>query len=289
VSAIDKIVLGTAQLGLDYGINNTLGKPTKELVDEILLYAFNVGIRELDTAEAYGDSQKVIGDFLKNHPQSTFSITTKMHLKGSSISNNIYKDLEELNVPFLDGYMFHNYKDYIQNPSLVELLLDFKKNGLIKRLGVSLYTNEEAINTLINSEVDFIQIPFNILDNLNNRIEVLELANSRGIQVYVRSVFLQGLFFLDKSKYTNKLKPAIKYIDKIYQIANNYNLSIQELCLGYVLTNKYVSKVVIGVESLSQLKNNFEIINNINIPEEVIELINDIKVKETEILNPAFW
>lgn len=289
MSAIDKIVLGTAQLGLDYGINNILGKPSKQVVDEILLYAFNVGIRELDTAEAYGDSQKVIGDFLKNHPQNTFSITTKMHLEGSSISNKIYKDLEELNVPFIDGYMFHNYKDYNQNPSLVDRLLDFKKNGLIKRLGVSLYTNEEAFNTLINTEVDFIQIPFNILDNLNNRIEVLELANSKGIQVYVRSVFLQGLFFLDKSKYTNKLKPAIKYIDKIYQIANDYNLSIQELCLGYVLTNKYVSKVVIGVESLSQLKNNFEIINNINIPKEVIELINDIKVKETEILNPAFW
>lgn len=289
MSAIDKIVLGTAQLGLDYGINNILGKPSKQVVDEILLYAFNVGIRELDTAEAYGDSQKVIGDFLKNHPQNTFSITTKMHLEGSSISNKIYKDLEELNVPFIDGYMFHNYKDYNQNPSLVDQLLDFKKIGLIKRLGVSLYTNEEAFNTLINTEVDFIQIPFNILDNLNNRIEVLELANSKGIQVYVRSVFLQGLFFLDKSKYTNKLKPAIKYIDKIYQIANDYNLSIQELCLGYVLTNKYVSKVVIGVESLSQLKNNFEIIDNINIPKEVIELINDIKVKETEILNPSFW
>ena len=289
MSAIDKIVLGTAQLGLDYGINNILGKPSKQVVDEILLYAFNVGIRELDTAEAYGDSQKVIGDFLKNHPQNTFSITTKMHLEGSSISNKIYKDLEELNVPFIDGYMFHNYKDYNQNPGLVDQLIDFKKKGLIKRLGVSLYTNEEAFNVLINTEVDFIQIPFNILDNLNNRIEVLELANSKGIQVYVRSVFLQGLFFLEKSKFTNKLKPAIKYIDKIYQIANNYNLSIQELCLGYVLTNKYVSKAVIGVESLSQLKNNFEIINNINIPEEVNELINDIKVKETEILNPALW
>jgi len=289
VNAIDKVVLGTAQFGLDYGINNILGKPSKEVVDEILLYAFKVGIRELDTAEAYGDSQKVIGDFFKNHPQNIFSITTKMQLDGSSISKNIYKDLKELNVPYIDGYMFHNYKDYNQNPSLVDRLLDYKKNGLIKRLGVSLYTNDEAFNTLINTEVDFIQIPFNILDNLNNRIEVLELAHSRGIQVYVRSVFLQGLFFLDKSKYTNKLKPASKYIDKIYQIANVYNLSIQQLCLGYVLTNKYVNKVVIGVESLSQLKNNFEIINNINIPEEVIELINDIKVKETEILNPAFW
>ena len=169
---IDKLILGTVQLGLNYGVNTTSGKPSLETAFNILNLAYDSGIRTIDTAEAYGDSQEVIGRYIKQIPNKKFKIITKLSankiLNKGELIKHIKATCNILNVQCLEGYMFHNYQSFKNNSFLYQELLDAKKEGIINKAGISLYTNEEIEDIITNyKNFDYIQFPFNLLDNEN--------------------------------------------------------------------------------------------------------------------------
>jgi aryl-alcohol dehydrogenase-like predicted oxidoreductase len=289
---IDKIVLGTVQLGLDYGINNQLGKPTLEESFEILNIAFDNGIRILDTAEAYGNSQEVIGLFHKKHPNKKFKVITKLaadhKLEAKSFKNHLNQNIEKLNSDQLFCYMFHDFQSFKKSTFLYKEFLEAKKNGIIEKTGIALYTNEEIECVLNNySGFDIIQIPFNLFDNDSKRKGFIEKAKAKGIDIHTRSVFLQGLFFYPLNKLPIKLKYLKPYLEKLDVIKNKNNINTQTLALQYVLQKDYVNNVLIGVDSVDQLISNIELCSKkINIPHKEIDSIN---VKEDFFLNPSNW
>ncbi|MFV0571569.1 MAG: aldo/keto reductase [Xanthomarina gelatinilytica] len=291
-SNISKLILGTVQLGLNYGINNKYGKPTIEKAFEILHAAFDNGIRTLDTAEAYGSSQEIIGKFQKENPSKSFKIITKLaaqhSLKSKELSTHISNNSKILNTDKLYGYMFHNYQSFKDNTSFYNEVLLAKKSGLIEKSGISLYSNNEIEDIIENySDFDFIQIPFNLFDNESKRKTILEKAKAVNIQVHTRSVFLQGLFFKGHNDLPEKLKPLKGYLEKLESIEKATGINTQTLALQYVLQKKYIDYVLIGVESVDQLMNNIEILNSEkNIPHEVIDAI---QVSEEYLLNPTNW
>ena len=111
-----KLILGTVQLGLNYGVNNNFGKPSKEKAFDILNSAYDEGIRTLDTAEAYGNSQEVIGSFMKDNKQKKFNIITKLKAENTltkgELVDHIFSNCKILNIESLEGYMFHNYNSF---------------------------------------------------------------------------------------------------------------------------------------------------------------------------------
>ena len=287
-----KLVLGTVQLGLDYGINNSYGKPTLEDSFSILETAFDNGIRILDTAEAYGNSQEVIGEFHKKYPNKKFDVITKLaanHIvtKGDFISN-IKKNCEILGVENLYGFMFHNYNSFFSNKEFYEELLKAKEQGLIQFAGISLYTNDEIEEVVTNfSKFDFIQIPFNLFDNESKRKEAIEKAREKKIEIHIRSVFLQGLFFKNYSDLPKKMSLLKPYLEELETIKEKFNVSTEELALHYVLQKEYIDHVLVGVENVEQLKNNLSTCNkNIVIPHSVL---NNINILEVNLLNPSNW
>ena len=220
---INKLVLGTVQLGLEYGINNQTGKPSLDSAFEILHTAYDNGIKILDTAESYGDSQGIIGQFQKSNPDKVFNIITKLaanhSLKDNELLSHISNNLNILGVEQLYGYMFHNYQSFKQNENFIDELLVAKKAGIIKKAGISLYTNREIEDIVTNySDFDFIQIPFNLFDNESKRKYFLDKARKKNIEIHTRSVFLQGLFFKNSNDLPEKLKPLrspLKILDTI--------------------------------------------------------------------------
>lgn len=286
-----KLILGTVQFGLDYGINNKQGKPSENEVKSILDYAHNNGINFLDTAEAYGDSQNRIGEYHKV-ANYKFNLITKYNSKinlPKLIGKRVEYNLLTLNVDRLYSYMFHSFEEYrLFYPGFKNDLKYFVNDGLIEKLGVSVYTNEEALKVLEDNSIQLIQLPYNVLDNLNKRKTVLKRAKERGVEIHTRSVFLQGLFFKELSQLPNRLEKLAPYLKLIRQIQETNNIQLQEFALNYALENKMISKVLIGVDSLMQLQDNIKSAS-INIDKNILKEVDKIDVKETDLLNPVNW
>lgn len=288
-----KIVLGTVQFGLNYGINNQLGQPSFESVSEILEYANERLIVELDTAQAYGASEELIGKYLKTHP-SQFKIQSKFTVDSSEFSfeKNLSRSLENLGLNSIEGIYFHKYSDF-KNCSYFDEIEKSKKRGLFKKLGVSIYSSEELAESIQHPAIDMIQIPFNILDRDEEKVSLLKMARKNGKQTYCRSVFLQGLLLKKPNSLPEKLKTFSKTLTDLESIATKVGLSIPRLCLGYVLQCKFIDRVIIGVDSLAQLEMNLKYADNSDWSIEAFNQIENelsrLNIEDRKLLNPANW
>jgi aryl-alcohol dehydrogenase-like predicted oxidoreductase len=153
---------------------------------------------------------------------------------------------------------------------------------------VSVYTNLEVEDIIQNyREVDFVQAPFNLLDNQQKRKKAFEKLKEKGIEVHTRSVFLQGLFFRAQESLNEKIQPLRPYLEELENIKRQKSISTEKLALQYVLQKDYIDRILIGVETPQQLLQNIaNSKNNIYIPHEEI---NEINVKKKELLNPTNW
>ena len=288
----NNIILGTVQFGLNYGINNNKIKPDSKEIEKILNYSFDTGIEILDTAESYGSSQLEIGKYHKKS-NNKFKVITKSNSNFIALDHNIEKrilnNIKELGVSNLYSYMFHSFNDFVNNyvKNIDELML-CKEKGLFEKTGVSIYTNTEFETILDEYNVDLIQLPFNLLDNVNKRKKLIEKAKSRGIEIHTRSVFLQGLFFMQINRIPQKIYPLRNALIKLNQIAKSYNIDINQIALNYVMQQDGIDKVLIGVDNLNQLKTNLNTIDYI-LNDEIIELVNNIDIEDENLLNPSNW
>ena len=287
---ISKLILGTVQMGLDYGINNTLGKIKKEESFKILKKAYDLGIKSLDSSEKYGDAHQIIGEFHILYPNCIFNIITKIPTKKeiNNINQKIENYLSDLKVNHLECLLFHSFESYKKNKNSFNELAVLKKNKKINNIGVSVYTNDEIEELIEDKLIDVIQIPFNLFDNFSQKGKLIEKAKKNKISIHSRSVFLQGLFFkasTDKNKHIVLLNDEII---KINQIADKENIQIRDLALGYVLHQSSIDRVLIGVDSISQLISNVNSFN-VKLNKSVIDNINKIIIKNTNLINPAKW
>jgi aryl-alcohol dehydrogenase-like predicted oxidoreductase len=287
---MSKLILGTVQMGLNYGVNNNKGKITLEESQQILLKANLSGITSLDTAEAYGNAHHVIGKFHKNYPYNKFRIVTKVphDFEANTIETKVTEYLKDLEVNCIEAIMFHSFDSFKNNQKSIDILLDLKSKGCINHIGVSVYTNDQIEYLLDKDFVSVVQLPFNLLDNYSFRGNQIEQLKIKGKIIHTRSAFLQGLLFKninDKNKVVQNLHSELKILNKII---HNYNCSMEELALSYCLNQKNIDNVIIGVDSLDHLNTNL-LASNYKIDENILEKINEIKIKDTDLLNPSLW
>lgn len=286
-----RLVLGTVQFGLDYGINNSLGKPSTETSFEIINYALDKGISTIDTAIAYGSSQEVIGKFNHSFPNRRANIISKFEpgIRSDSLEESLKDICENTNTESLYAVMFHRFDDYLHYRDKTEELEKLKDSKLTLKLGVSVYSNEELLSITQDGLCDIIQIPFNMLDNNSKRKEAILKARESGIEIHTRSAFFQGLFFVPPEKLDvqfSGIKPAIK---QIQSLAKYYKIELGEMALNYALHQEHIDGVVIGVDSKEQLKKNIEWAENSSFSTELSRLIDEIDIEDINILNPSNW
>jgi len=285
----NKLILGTVQMGLAYGINNAVGKVSLENSHEILEYAYDHGIQILDSAEAYGNAHEVIGAFHKNHPKKKFEIITKLpHQFDADINEKVNTYLTDLQVSQLHALLFHSFSSYKANIDNFKVLTDLKTSGKIKLIGVSVYTNEEIEAVLLNDEVDIIQLPFNLFDNSNLRGDILEKAKAKGKTIHTRSALLQGLFLKDINSENRTIQSLKTELLQVSTISKVNNSTIAQLALNYCLQQSTIDNVLIGVDSKQQLEDNIESLNH-RIEDEIIHEINKININNINLLNPSNW
>lgn len=278
---INKLVLGSAQWGIRYGINNTNGIPSTNSLNEILKISIKNNITHIDTASSYGDAEERIGKIGKG----CFNIITKI---GNNTSDHDIKEFVKNSIiktksSSLYACLFHNYKDLINKPFLWDDLILAKKEGFINKIGFSLYHPDELKILLeLNFFPDIIQVPYNLLDR---KFESdIERLSKKGVEIHVRSIFLQGLLLnkkLRKKIVFNNEFQIWNYFDK-WLLENKF--SPLEACISHVNSNKFIDKIIIGVENPNQLS---EIINAFKIPAKAMPRPS-VEFNE-ELFNPSKW
>ena len=282
------IILGTVQFGLNYGINNTRGKTPIQEVHPILNFAYSKGIMTLDTASGYGDSEEIIGDYLASNPDKKFEIITKVNSSKISLEKQLHESLQKLKVDKVEVLMLHSFELYEKFKSQLPLFCQKNKGKFFNELGVSVYTNEEVGVISSDPVIDRIQTPFNLLDNELKRRERYSDIKSKGKIIDTRSVFLQGLFFKKTDELPTNLYPLIKPLEKLKKIAESKSLTMEELAIGYAFSMDFIDNVLIGVDSLDQLKDNLNVLSN-SISMQTVDEINMISIQNDNLLNPSLW
>lgn len=274
-----KLVLGTVQFGCQYGINSA-GRPDINKVHDILALASRSGITTLDTSSAYGDAEYILG---KVFPEIDFSfqIVSKYPESDQLVETVLRQTLTALKVPSVYGYLLHHFHVYRNNPGIWKDFLVQKEEGKVKKIGFSLYSPAE-LEILLSDDVpfDLIQFPYNVFDRQFE--PYLELLHKRGVEIHVRSTFLQGLFFMDSERLPEKLKPLKNDLTKLDDYAKATDRTVAEVALNFNLQNPFIDGVLIGVDTTGQLQDNLR-----NISDKKVEL--SIDVKEKELLNPMNW
>ena len=281
---ISSMTLGTVQLGMNYGIANDAGKPDEEKSFAILRTALEGGVTALDTARAYGDSELVIGRFLKQWKGEAPAIITKVPiLKGDSpkelekfVTDSVEQSLERLGINKLEAVLLHGAKDPIIHgkacADAMKLLLD---HGYTDKVGVSVYTAEDIEGMLPYDIFSVTQVPMSIFDQQLIAGGSIAKLQQRDYTVFVRSVFLQGLFFLDPDKVDDPIlvEHAVPKIRLLNNIAKDLGMSVAQLAIAFMRDCAGVTSLVLGADTPEQVRNNVAYFEAPALDEATMELL----------------
>lgn len=282
-----RLVLGTAQFGLNYGINNNRGKIPDNEALFILNQAQELGIDSLDTARGYGESEKVVGSFIRQTKEKVKIISKLPNCSANEVAAIIDMSLKTLSIDNFYGYLVHDYDHYTKNPGIWDELKKLKERGKIQKIGFSLYYPRQLESILEKHQIDIVQVPYSIFDQ---RFDAqIALLKERGIESFIRSVFLQGLVF----KSPETLHPFFNDLkEKIYRlniISEKNKIPIEAICLNFALTNRSIDKVVIGIDSAEHLKKLVGSLNYYKNIEDLRESLLEFKENDENLILPFLW
>jgi hypothetical protein len=254
-----KIILGTAQFGLKYGINNLEDRVKPSEVKSILDYAIVNGFDLIDTAVSYGQCEKILGKIGVNN----FKIISKLPKVPKSIIDisawvreQTVASINRLGVNSLYGLLLHYPLDLIgpQGGILIKALRDLKTSGLVLKVGVSIYDPKELDSIFSLLKIDIVQSPLNIVDRRLVTSGWLSRLKNEQIEVHVRSVFLQGLLLMQRNKIPSKFERWSSIWDKWISMLDESRLNAVTACLSYPLSLPDVDCIIVGADNTAQLK-----------------------------------
>lgn len=262
--------LGTVQLGMDYGINNSQGKPSLEKSLDILNTALKLGVNSLDTSVGYGDSEQVIGEWLRSlSPAAWPLVTTKVDRLDTSsraalqrsLRDSVALSLSRLGLERIPLLMVHSFEQYAQAPEMVgRAFEELRNDGLIERWGISAYSRHDY-QMLADSGADAVQVPQNILDWRQINCGGWDALARSGKMIFVRSVFLQGLLFMDPDHLPEQMRFAAPVLARFGSFCREFSMEPAVLAASFVLSLPGVHSLVLGCEEREQVEANAALID----------------------------
>jgi aryl-alcohol dehydrogenase-like predicted oxidoreductase len=251
-----RLIIGTAQFGLNYGIAGA-EKNTLAEIKKIVASARSLGIDSFDTAKSYGTAEEVLGQVgVKNSTIITKlpTLSTCVNDIAGFVKKQIIESLELLGVDSISGLLIHDPKDLLgeNGDVLFRILLDLKDSGIVKQIGVSVYETGELDFLSDRYNFDLVQVPFNIFDDRFIESGVLSKLRSQGAEIHARSIFLQGLLLMDKNSIPSKFDPWTHLFRELDESCAALKLSRLACCLAYAFESSYIDNIIVGVNSLDQ-------------------------------------
>lgn len=254
-----RLALGTAQIGLDYGISNPHGKVSRDETAAILRCARSAGITTLDTAVSYGDSEARLGEIgvqgcdvvskLPAIPEDAESISRWM-------TGVVRQSLANLRIERLYGLLLHRPKQLLEarGEETHDALQELKAAGLVRKTGVSIYLPSELDGLYDRYHLDLVQAPFNLFDDRLMASGWMARLKQGGTEVHVRSIFLQGVLLFSPQDRPKKFARWAKQFAAYDEWMRTHDRSALEACVSYALSFPDIDNVVVGVDSAAQLQ-----------------------------------
>lgn len=283
-----KLALGTAQFGLAYGIASPQPQISYEESRAIIHYSYSQGMALLDTAIGYGESESRLGEI----GVSQWKIVSKLpkfpvgENATTWVTSSVKTSLEKLKVKSLYGLLLHHPSDLlnINGPEIYAALRALRAEGLVEKIGLSIYKPTELDDVFSVGDFDIVQSPLSVLDRRLITSGWLNRLSEHGVEVHARSVFLQGVLLISTDERASKFKRWTRLWDCYDSWVKLSGLTALQACIAYVSSIPQVQRVIVGVNNLDHIK---EILNTQTCPPPI--WTQDLGVDDEELLNPLSW
>lgn len=299
---LSAMALGTVQLGLKYGLGEFADKPSEETAFQILDDAMEFGINTLDTANNYGASEAVIGNWLNTRKASGKHlpwIVTKIgplakggfHRIRDDVLQQTETSLKKLKLDKIDCLMLHNFEDYAEAPDAMQkIFAELKSEGFCSYSAISAYSRHDY-GVIADSGFDAVQIPLNIFDWTQIDSGGLNRLTDSGMIVFVRSIFLQGLVFHTPETLDPRMNFCMPYLKEFLNLCQEFSLSPAELALSFVLSLPGVTQAVIGCDTPKQVAENCKLFDHtVQLSPTQLDMLHDaFRDIDPRVINPGVW
>jgi aryl-alcohol dehydrogenase-like predicted oxidoreductase len=286
------VALGAVQFGLDYGVSNPNGRTMPDEVARILQAARGYGIKILDTAAAYGESESVLGQVMG--PAAGFEIVTKTPVLGHGadvrlqVRRSFEQSLERLRQDKVYGLLAHNCDDLLGDDGDIfyDALRELRDEGVVSKIGASVYEPDQVRNILERFQIDIIQLPLSIFDQRMHGSGMIDRLASAGVEIHVRSCFLQGVLLMRQADLPDHLRPLEERLVVFRQTMAECGLSPLAGALAFVRHCDGVDAVVVGVCSEVQL-DEIAVAAQANFPSGLA--VDMLAVDDPALIDPRNW
>jgi len=278
-----KLIIGTAKFGFPYGIGNKKIRIKRKEVFKILNFAELNGIKTLDTAINYGDCEKILGDYGVKKWRVITKLPTIKDIK--QVDRLIVKSIKNLRINQIDTLLFHDPEQMLsrKGEQIFKKILGLKKQGIIKKIGFSVYFPNQVKKILGNYKFQVIQCPFNVIDRRMANERIFSLLKRNNIEIHARSIFLKGLLLLNKNQIPKKFKKWRHLWNNLHIFLNSKNKLPSEVCANFVLSNRMIDRIVVGFDDKKQLD------NFLSFKKKKIFFPKNIQSSDISLLNPSNW
>jgi aryl-alcohol dehydrogenase-like predicted oxidoreductase len=288
-----KLSLGTVQFGLTYGIANQSGQVSLEQAGEVVALACANGIADLDTAIAYGNAEARLGQIgvqgfrvVTKLPPLPDALPIEVTDAGMWAKAHLAASLQRLGVSSVYGLLLHRPADLLSHhgKALLKALQDLRAEGLVQKLGVSIYAPHELESLMPLGRWDLVQAPFNLIDRRLQTSGWLQRLKQDGTEIHTRSAFLQGLLLMPRSAIPSKFAPWTELWDKWHNWLACHSVTAVQACMAYPLAFAEVDRVVVGADNKSHLE---QLIGAaLSVPPDALP---DLGCDDENLINPARW
>jgi len=284
-----RLALGTVQFGIPYGIANRNGQVGQSEIDAILRYAREEGIDTLDTAIDYGESERRLGEV----GVGNWRVITKLPALGPHCSDvagwlnqSLARSLTRLHVTNLHGLLLHRPEDLLgeHGAGLYRAMVDAKSDGIVEKIGVSIYDAHELDNLCARYAIDIVQAPLSVFDRRIQTSGWLARLHEAGIEFHARSIFLQGLLLMNATDRPSKFERWQSLWKQWDAWLDSSRLTALQACVGFAFSQAYIDRVVVGVQTVTELK---EIVAAIGA--QTVEAPLMLATEDVDLINPSRW
>ena len=250
-----QLCLGTAQFGLPYGITNTTGQVAEEEVKRILEFAAQKGIEFLDTAQAYGSSESVLGRCWPTGAKRRLITKLPAQAPPESWEPSLQCSLERLGANSLDGLLLHRSADLLgpQAGPLLNWLEGLRERGLVERIGVSIYDISD-LDELPLERLQLVQMPVSLFDQRLLSGGTVTQLQTAGLTVHGRSLLLQGLLLQPADQWPTFLSAGFRSHHRELELhLKDRGLTLLDGALAFARSCEQLEAVLFGFQSLQEL------------------------------------